>query len=60
MNRRNALLTIAGAGWTAATLSAADVPRPAPEFIVDLPNGGKVNLSGYRGKPLMFGFILTT
>lgn len=51
---------MAGAGLSAGSLIAAEVPRKAPEFVVDLPGGQKIALSGYRGKALLFGFVLTT
>lgn len=41
-------------------LFAADVPRPSPEFAINLPAGGQVLLSNYRGKAVALIFILTT
>lgn len=41
-------------------LSGAEVPRPAPEFAVKLPNGQQLLLSQYRGKVVALEFLLTT
>src|SRR6202049_1575442 len=43
----------------AIAVSAATVPRPAPEFVVRGP-GGEVLLSQYRGKVVLLAFIFTT
>jgi Redoxin len=39
---------------------AADLPRKAPEFAVQLPDGTQALVSSYRGKVLCLAFILTT
>jgi len=39
---------------------AADVPRKATEFGVQLPDGKQALVSSYRGKVLCLAFILTT
>ncbi len=44
----------------ALTSAAAEVPRPAPEFAVKLPNGQQLLLSQYRGKVVALEFLLTT
>lgn|GEM_PF-199147 len=44
----------------ALPLSAAQVPRPAPEFAVKLPNGEQLLLSHFRGKVVALEFLLTT
>ncbi|HTR35679.1 MAG TPA: hypothetical protein VMH80_07260 [Bryobacteraceae bacterium] len=49
-----ALLALAGA------TVAAEIPRPAPDFLVPLPNGNLKKLADYRGKVLCLTFILTT
>ena len=49
-----ALLTLASAVW------AAEIPRPAPDFLVSLPNGNLKKLADYGGKVLCLTFILTT
>ncbi len=47
-------------GVAALTLSAAQVPRPAGNFSVDMPNGQKLSLSQFRGKIVGLVFISTT
>lgn len=54
---RTAILTLALAG---ASLFAADIPRKAPEFVVQLPQGGQKLLSDYRGKVVCVEFLYTT
>jgi len=44
----------------ASLAQGATVPRPAPDFAVDLTDGSKVHLSQYRGKVVVMAFILTT
>ncbi|HZT28963.1 MAG TPA: TlpA disulfide reductase family protein [Bryobacteraceae bacterium] len=39
---------------------AATIPRPAPEFVITLPNGKQTLLSQYRGKIVALAFISTT
>src|SRR4051794_11913325 len=43
-----------------APMFAADVPRKAPEFVIDLPQGGQQLLSQYRGKVVCLGLFFTT
>ncbi len=43
-----------------AALSAADLPRQAPELTINLLGGKKTELSAYRGKVVCLAFILTT
>jgi peroxiredoxin len=38
----------------------AKVPRPAPEFALQLPTGKQVLLSQYKGKVIILEFLLTT
>ena len=40
--------------------AAAEVPRPAPDFIVDMAGGKHIKVSDYKGKALCLVFILTT
>ena len=52
-------------GWTAVLLCgvaavAADLPRKAPDFAINLPNGSQLHLSQYQGKVVVLAFILTT
>jgi hypothetical protein len=56
MNRRNAILALAGAA--AAPVTAAEIPRPTPDFPVDLPGGGKISPTSFKGKVLLFGLVL--
>jgi len=56
MTRRNLILLSA----IPLSLSAADTPRPAPDFAVTLPDGRPVRLADYRGKVVSLAFILTT
>ena len=44
----------------AATVSGADLPRPAPEYAVHLPDGKDWLLSQQKGKVVCLLFILTT
>lgn len=44
----------------ALPLGAAQVPRPAPEFVIKLPNGEQLLLSQFRGKVVALEFLLTT
>ena len=43
-----------------ATLPAADLPRKAPEFAVQMMNAKPRMVSQYRGKVLCLVFIITT
>jgi cytochrome oxidase Cu insertion factor (SCO1/SenC/PrrC family) len=43
-----------------ATLQAAELPRKAPEFAINLLGGKKVELSSCQGKVVALAFILTT
>ena len=54
---RKALALIA---LTLSSLAATNVPRPAPDFVVNLNNGAPIRLSQYKGKVVAFIFILTT
>jgi peroxiredoxin len=46
--------------WCLAGISmAADIPRPSPDFAVNLNGGGQIHLSQYQGKVLVVAFILT-
>ena len=55
------LFTItAGLGWPLAALLAAEVPRPAPEFVIKLTSGQQLLLSQYRGKVVALEFLSTT
>ena len=42
------------------SLFAAEIPRKAPEFAIQLPDGKQALVSNYHGKVLCLVFILTT
>jgi peroxiredoxin len=48
------LLSLAGVAY------GATVPRPAPDFAVDLNDGSQIRLNQYHGKVVVLAFILTT
>ena len=54
---RRIALTIAAAALVAA---AAQIPRPAPDVTINLNGGKRLQLSAYKGKPVVLAFILTT
>jgi peroxiredoxin len=53
-------LTIATLVLAAGSLWAAQVPRQAPDYTIQLTNGKQIKVSDYRGKVLCLTFILTT
>lgn len=53
-------LTFATLVLAASSLWAAQIPRPAPDFAVQLTNGKQIKVSDYKGKVLCLMFILTT
>lgn len=55
-----ATLALFAGSMGAAVMAAAEIPRPAPDLPIPLPNGKQVKISDYRGKVLCFVFILTT
>ncbi|MCW5978221.1 MAG: TlpA family protein disulfide reductase [Bryobacteraceae bacterium] len=57
---RRVLIGVLSVCATAALLLAAQVPRPAPEFVFSLPTGKTINLSSYKGKVVALEFLLTT
>ena len=50
---------LAAVAWPAAA-AGADLPRPAPEFAIRMPDGSDMLLSRQRGKVVCLMFILTT
>lgn len=56
---RTAILA-AGLTLAATSLFAADIPRKAPEIVVQLPQGGQKLLTDYRGKVVCLEFLFTT
>lgn len=57
MKRRIGSLTIL---MTIATALAAVVPRPSPDFPMNLPGSGKISIAQYRGKIVLLVFISPT
>jgi len=46
--------------FTAAPAFSAQIPRKAPEFAIQMPDGSQKLLSSYRGKVVVLEFIFTT
>lgn len=44
----------------ASLAAGAEIPRPSPDFAVDLNNGRQIHVSEYKGKVVVLAFILTT
>ena len=55
-----ATLALLGGALLAAVMPAAEIPRPAPDLAIPLPDGKQLKVSDYRGKVLCLTFILTT
>ncbi len=58
MRRIATLIAVSGILLTQAF--AQEVPRPAPEFVINMPNGSQVLLSQFNGKIVLLAFMLTT
>ena len=43
----------------ASLAAAAEIPRPSPDFTVYLNDGRQIHISEYKGKVVVFAFILT-
>jgi thiol-disulfide isomerase/thioredoxin len=56
----NSLKLIACTSLVALFLSAADLPRPAPNTVFPAPNGGSIDISKFKGKVIAIEFLLTT
>jgi hypothetical protein len=54
------LKTLFAVALLATFAFAADIPRPAPEFAIQLPDGSQKFVGSYKGKVLCLAFILTT
>jgi peroxiredoxin len=52
--------TLATLALLAGSLWAAEIPRPAPDLTIPLPDGKQIKVTDYRGKVLALNFILTT
>jgi peroxiredoxin len=53
-----ALIGVALAGITA--VQAQDIPRPAMDYVITLPDGQTTSISKYKGKVIAIEFLLTT
>ncbi len=47
-------------GAALVPLAADEVPRPAPEFVIKMPNGTQQLLTQYRGTVIALEFLHTT
>ena len=54
---RRALFTLA---FVAVSLFGSEIPRKAPEFVIDMGQNKQLLVSQFRGKVLCLVFILTT
>ncbi len=54
------LAALAVSTFAATNPSKAVVPRKAPEFVIQLPDGTQKLLSSYRGKAVAIAFMFTT
>jgi thiol-disulfide isomerase/thioredoxin len=45
---------------SALALTAAEIPRQAPEYVINMPGGGQDLLSKHKGKVVVLEFLLTT
>jgi peroxiredoxin len=43
----------------ASIVMAADIPRPSPDFAINMNDGTQIHLSQYQGKVVVLAFILT-
>jgi peroxiredoxin len=53
--RRTCVIVLCLAGLAAA----ADLPRPSPDFAINMNDGSQLHLNQYQGKVLVVAFILT-
>lgn len=62
MRKATFCIAIAALAVTAfgSAFSAAPVPRKAPEFVIQSPDGKQTLLSSYRGKTVVLAFMFTT
>ena len=58
-NRLSALAALALLALAAPAIRAANIPRPAPDFAINLPTGQPITLAQYKGKVVALAFILT-
>jgi hypothetical protein len=57
---KRALPALLLALFLSASLQAQKLPRPLPDFKVQMPDGKEVALRSFKGKVVVFAFILTT
>lgn len=57
---RKILASLILAGLTSAVAFSAQVPRKAPEFVIQSPEGKQQLLSSYRGKTVVLALMFTT
>lgn len=43
-----------------AQTQGARLPRPSPEFVIQMPEGGTMLLSQFKGKAILLEFLITT
>jgi thiol-disulfide isomerase/thioredoxin len=62
MNRRTALSLLAAPAFGAETgkSGGARVPRPSPEFVIQMPDNTTMLLSQHKGKVVVLEFLITT
>jgi peroxiredoxin len=58
-DRRFAFAVLGVFAVAAPAIRAANIPRPAPDFAINLTNGQHVTLAQHRGKVVALAFILT-
>jgi thiol-disulfide isomerase/thioredoxin len=54
------LSLLAAPAFAAETSKAARLPRPSPEFAIQMPEGGTLLLSQFKGKVVVVEFLITT
>ena len=52
-------LVVAGL-WSALAATGGDIPRPAPDFPIPMPDGRILRPADYKGKVVVVEFLLTT
>ena len=52
--------TLVGVSLAAAMAVAAEIPRPSPDFAINMNGGQQIDVSQYKGKVCVLAFILTT
>jgi len=60
MPKRRLLTAALGVFALASGLAAANIPRPAPDFTINLAGGSRITLAQYKGKVVALAFILTS